>query len=86
MLTKNDYIIRADYLAWEQDFYELRRTLRYLPKGYKELYFARFALMTRSYGVDSAIAKVPPQFKNNIGLQYDRGKMEKEKEEDIIAH
>ena len=74
LLTKNDYIIRAEYLAWEQDFYELRRTLRYLPPGYKELYFARFALMTRSYGVDSAIAKVPPQFKNNIGLQYDRAK------------
>ena len=74
LLTAQDYIERANYLAWEQDFYELRRTLRYLPKGYKELYFARFALMTRSYGVDSAIAKVPPQFKNDIGLQFDRAK------------
>ena len=74
LLTKEDYIERAKYLAWEQDFYELRRTLRYLPSGYKELYFARFALMTRSYGVDSAIAKVPPQFKNDIGLQFDRAK------------
>ena len=74
LLTNDDYIERAKYLAWEQDFYELRRTLRYLPKGYKELYFARFALMTRSYGVDSAIAKVPPQFKNDIGLQFDRAK------------
>ena len=74
LLTKEDYIERAKYLAWEQDFYELRRTLRYLPPGYKELYFARFALMTRSYGVDSAIAKVPAQFKNDIGLQFDRAK------------
>ena len=74
LLTKEDYIERAKYLAWEQDFYELRRTLRYLPSGYKELYFARFALMTRSYGVDSAIAKVPAQFKNDIGLQFDRAK------------
>lgn len=74
LLTNDDYIERARYLAWEQDFYELRRTLIYLPKGYKELYFARFALMTRSYGVDSAIAKVPPQFKNDIGLQFDRAK------------
>ena len=74
LLTKEDYIERAKYLAWEQDVYELRRTLRYLPSGYKELYFARFALMTRSYGVDSAIAKVPPQFKNDIGLQFDRAK------------
>ena len=74
LLTKEDYIERAKYLAWEQDFYELRRTLRYLPTGYKELYFARFALMTRSYGVDSAIAKVPAQFKDDIGLQFDRAK------------
>ena len=74
LLTKEDYIERAKYLAWEQDFYELRRTLKYLPTGYKELYFARFALMTRSYGVDSAIAKVPAQFKDDIGLQFDRAK------------
>ncbi len=74
LITTQDYIERANYLAWEQDFYELRRTLRYLPQGHKELYFARFALMTRSYGVDSAISKVPPQFKNDIGLQFDRAK------------
>ena len=74
LLTVNDYIVRAEYLAWEQDFYELKRTIRYLPKGYKELYFARFALMTRSYGVDNAISKVPPKFINNVGLQFDRAK------------
>ena len=30
--------------------------------------------MTRSYGVDSAISKVPAQFINNVGLQFDRAK------------
>ena len=74
LLNANDYVERAKYLAWEQDFYELKRTLKYLPKGYKELYFARFALMTRSYGVDSAISKVPPSFENDIGLKFDRAK------------
>ena len=74
LLTTNDYIVRAEYLAWEQDFYELKRTIRYLPKDFKELYFARFALMTRSYGVDSAISKVPQKFINNVGLQFDRAK------------
>ena len=29
-------------------------------------------LMSRSYGVDNAIAKVPQKFKNDIGLMYDR--------------
>jgi len=28
--------------------------------------------MSKSYGVDNAIAKVPAKFKNDIGLQYDR--------------
>ena len=73
-LTSEDFIKRADYMAWESNYWELNRTVRYLPKGYKELYHARFALMTRSYGVDSAISKVPARFKNDIGLQFDRMK------------
>ena len=73
-LTSEDFIKIADYMAWESDYWELNRTVRYLPKGYKELYHARFALMTRSYGVDSAISKVPARFKNDIGLQFDRMK------------
>ena len=46
--------------------------LRYLPKDYQLLYNARQLLMTKSYGVDSAISKVPDKFKNDAGLNYDR--------------
>jgi len=46
--------------------------LRYLPKEETALYRARQLLMSRSYGVDNAIAKVPAKFKNDIGLKYDR--------------
>jgi soluble lytic murein transglycosylase len=46
--------------------------LRYLPKEETALYRARQLLMSRSYGVDNAIAKVPDKFKNDIGLKYDR--------------
>ena len=46
--------------------------LRYLPKDYTLLYRARQILMSQSYGVDNAIAKVPDKFKNDIGLNYDR--------------
>ena len=35
--------------------------------------------MSQSYGVDKAISNVPEKFKNDIGLKYDRLKMEKEK-------
>ena len=46
--------------------------LRYLPKDYELLYNARQLLMSKSYGVDNAISKVPDKFKNDAGLNYDR--------------
>ena len=46
--------------------------LRYLPKDYQLLYTARQLLMSKSYGVDNAISKVPESFRNDPGLNYDR--------------
>ncbi len=71
-LNANDYIKRADYLAWNNKYWDLKRLLRYLPKEYELLYNARQLLMSKSYGVDNAIAKVPTKFKNDAGLNYDR--------------
>jgi soluble lytic murein transglycosylase len=71
-LDANDYIKRADYLAWEGKFWDLKRMLRYLPKDYELLYTARQILMSKSYGVDNAIKNVPAKLKNDAGLNYDR--------------
>ena len=71
-LNADDYIKRADYLAWNNKYWDLKRLLRYLPKDYELLYNARQLLMSKSYGVDNAIAKVPAKFKNDAGLNYDR--------------
>ena len=71
-LKSEDHIKRADYLAWENKYWDLKRMLRYLPKDYQALYNARQLLMSKSYGVDAAISKVPEKFKNNSGLNYDR--------------
>ncbi len=71
-LNSDDYIKRADYLAWENKYWDLKRMLRYLPKKYQLLYTARQLLMSKSYGVDNAISKVPQDMKNDPGLQYDR--------------
>ena len=71
-LNADDYIQRADYLAWNNKYWDLKRLLRYLPKDYELLYNARQLLMSKSYGVDNAIAKVPAKFKNDAGLNYDR--------------
>ena len=71
-LNADDYVKRADYLAWNNKYWDLRRMLRYLPKDYELLYNARQLLMSKSYGVDTAISKVPVKFKNDPGLNYDR--------------
>ncbi len=71
-LDPRDYINRADYLAWSNKYWDLKRMIRYLPKEYQLLYTARQLLMSKSYGVDNAISKVPEKFKNDAGLNYDR--------------
>jgi len=71
-LSNDDYIKRADYLAWEGKNWDLRRMLRYLPKEEQLLYNARQLLMSKSYGVDQAITNVPKKYKNDAGLNYDR--------------
>ena len=71
-LNADDYIKRADFLAWENKYWDLKRMLRYLPKDYELLYNARQLLMSKSYGVDQAIKNVPDRFKNDAGLNFDR--------------
>ena len=71
-LNNEDYINRADYLAWENKYWDLKRMLRYLPQDQQLLYTARQLLMSKSYGVDTAISKVPSNLKNDAGLNYDR--------------
>ena len=71
-LNNDDHIKRADYLAWENKYWDLKRMLRYLPQDQQLLYTARQLLMSKSYGVDNAINKVPGYLKNDAGLNYDR--------------
>ncbi len=78
-LNADDYIKRADYLAWNGDRWDLKRLIRYLPKDYELLYNARHLLMSKGYGVDQAIANVPQKFKNDAGLNYDRLKWRRKK-------
>jgi len=72
IITISDNIKRVDWHAWEGKHWDVQRMLRYLPKDETTLYRARQLLMSRSYGVDNAIAKVSQKFKNDVGLKYDR--------------
>ena len=78
-LDTSDYIKRADYYAWEGKHWDLKRIIRYLPKDYQLLYTARQILISRGYGVDEAIKKVPQKLKNDSGLKYDRLKWRRKK-------
>ena len=71
-LSSEDHLKRADHLAWEGKYWDLRRMLKYLPKDEKALYNARQILMSNSYGVDTAISKVPEHLKKDPGLEFDR--------------
>ncbi len=46
-----------------QKHWDLKRIIRYLPKDYQLLYTARQILISRGYGVDEAIKKVPQKLK-----------------------
>ena len=37
-LNAEDYIKRADYLAWNSKYWDLKRITPYLPKDYELLY------------------------------------------------
>ena len=78
-LNSEDYIKRADYLAWNGKHWDLKRLTRYLPKDYELLYTARQILISKGYGVDQAIKNVPQKFKNDAGLNYDRLKWRRKK-------
>ncbi|MBD1146184.1 lytic transglycosylase domain-containing protein [Pelagibacterales bacterium SAG-MED28] len=71
-IDSEDHIRRADYLAWEKKYWDLKRMLKYLPKDQRVLYNARQILMSNSYGVDNAISKVPEYLKKDPGLEFDR--------------
>ena len=71
-LTSDDHVKRADYLAWERKYWDLKRMLKYLPTDQRALYNARQILMSNSYGVDNAISKVPQYLKKDPGLEFDR--------------
>ena len=79
ILDTSDYINRADHYAWEGKYWDLKRIIRYLPSEYQLLYTARQILISRGYGVDEAIKKVPNNLKNDAGLKYDRLKWRRKK-------
>ena len=72
IIKLKDLVSRAEWLAWENKFNQLKSLMPYLPKEYKALYKARYLLAIRLHGVEYAIKNVPNKYKNNQGLLYQR--------------
>ena len=72
IIKLKDLVSRAEWLAWENKFNQLKSLMPYLTKEYKALYKARYLLAIRLHGVEYAIKNVPNKYKNNQGLLYQR--------------
>ena len=72
IIKLKDLESRAEWLAWENKFGQLKSLMSYLPEEYKALYKARYLLAIRLHGVEYAIENVPNKYKNNQGLLYHR--------------
>ena len=66
-INSDDHIKRADYLAWERKYWDLKKNVKIFTKRSKSFYNARQILMSNSYGVDNAISKVPQYLKRRSG-------------------
>jgi soluble lytic murein transglycosylase len=77
-LTHQDYVLRADYFAYEAKYKDLKDTLDYLNPDYQKLYNARAALFTKR-SADNLISQVPQSLKDDPGLIYDRIKWRRKK-------
>ena len=77
-LTHSDYVLRADYFAYEAKYKDLKDTIDYLNPDYQKLYNARAALFTKR-SADNLIAQIPQNLKDDPGLSYDRIKWRRKK-------
>ena len=77
-LTHQDYVLRADYFAYEAKYKDLKDTTDYLNPDYQKLYNARAALFTKR-SADNLISQVPQSLKEDPGLIYDRIKWRRKK-------
>ncbi|MFZ9437870.1 MAG: hypothetical protein ACO26X_01265, partial [Candidatus Fonsibacter ubiquis] len=77
-LTHQDYVLRADYFAYEAKYKDLKDTIEYLNPDYQKLYNARAALFTKR-SADNLISQIPQYLKEDPGLIYDRIKWRRKK-------
>ena len=81
-LTAEDHIARLERLLWDERYWPARRMLWKVNKNYRALAEARLMLMRREGNVDTAIARVPEELKNDPGLTFERLRWRRRKGKD----
>ena len=71
-LRERDHIERLDRMLWLGRTGAARRTMKFVPEGWKRLADARLRLRYRKAGVDAAIKRIPQELRGDPGLHYER--------------
>jgi soluble lytic murein transglycosylase len=81
-LEPNDHIRRLDRLVWEGRREDARRQMARVNEDWKALADARLRLQAMSGGVDGALRKVPPHLVSHPGLQFERMRWRRKKNQE----
>ena len=72
VFSQRDNIARLDRLIWERRRSTARRMLSRVGPAYRRVGLARIALMESAGNVDSLIARVPTELRDDAGLAFER--------------
>lgn len=84
-LSRTDHAERLDRLLWDGGNWSVRRMFPRVDDDLRRLAEARYLLRHQRGNVDAAIARVPSQYLNHVGLIYERLQWRRRKGKDKSA-
>lgn len=85
LLSTDSQRRRLDYLLFRDKNQDAKNLSRIMGQGYSTLVEARIQLKSDSRSVEAVLALVPSNLRNDAGLQYERLKWRRKKDEDVGA-
>lgn len=85
LLRPQDHWARLDRLLWDGDDAGAKRMMPLVDKGRQQVAIARMALSNGGGGAEGALRKVPPSLLDDSGLQFERLRFRRIKDNDTGA-
>lgn len=79
-LRKEDHLARLDRLLWDHKSDLARKMIPKVDPAHRLLAQARILLAEQKPGAEAAVAKVPPELRNDPGLRFERVSWRRKKE------